>query len=557
MPKFLVTAPDGSQYEVNAPEGATEADAIDYIRKTASPKVRAIDAPSDPTGSFLENALAGGGKALTDLYRGGKQILGVGDQDALQAEIDESKRLDAPLMATGGGIVGNIAGNVAATAVPGGVAAKGMMAFPKVAAIMQSLLAARPIATAAALGAGTGAVTGALEPVETGGSRAGNAALGATVGAAGGLIPGVLSRVVKPQTGAAQQALLDEGVRLTPGQILGGAFKTAEEKAVSIPVLGHFIKSAQQRGMDDFNRAGFNRALAPIGQKVGPKFNIGREGVAEVADRIGAVYDDVLDRIGRVDIDPAFHGEVNKVVSMAAADMGEANTKQLQAIIKTRVLDEMTPAGTMSAETMKKAESELGRRAAGFMSSADENQRQLGAALREVQASLRRNVERSAGPDLAAELQGANKAWASFVRIQDAAGRIGAVDGVFTPAQLTSAVRKGDKSVRHGAFAKGDALMQDLADSGKGVMGSTVNNSGTTDRMLLAGLAGGGYMLPAETVAGILAGSAAYSRPAQAMIRMLLTERPELAGPLAEILKLGAPAGGVASGLLAPSLTGP
>ena len=33
MAKFIVTAPDGSEYEVDAPEGATEKDAIDFLTK--------------------------------------------------------------------------------------------------------------------------------------------------------------------------------------------------------------------------------------------------------------------------------------------------------------------------------------------------------------------------------------------------------------------------------------------------------------------------------------------------------------------------------------------
>ena len=33
MPKFNVTAPDGTIYSVNAPDGATEDDAIAYIQR--------------------------------------------------------------------------------------------------------------------------------------------------------------------------------------------------------------------------------------------------------------------------------------------------------------------------------------------------------------------------------------------------------------------------------------------------------------------------------------------------------------------------------------------
>jgi hypothetical protein len=60
--------------------------------------------------SGTDKFLAGTGKAFSDLYQGGKQAFGFGDQ----AEIDAAKKRDAPLMNTGAGIAGNITGNVAA-----------------------------------------------------------------------------------------------------------------------------------------------------------------------------------------------------------------------------------------------------------------------------------------------------------------------------------------------------------------------------------------------------------------------------------------------------------
>ena len=50
MPKFIVTAPDGSKYEVNAPDGATEMDAIDYVRKNPAvgPNAKAAEGPWTP-----------------------------------------------------------------------------------------------------------------------------------------------------------------------------------------------------------------------------------------------------------------------------------------------------------------------------------------------------------------------------------------------------------------------------------------------------------------------------------------------------------------------------
>lgn len=558
MATYVITSPDGKQsFEVTAPDSASPDEVMAYAAKNM--RTPAQTPGFDPTegNSFLENVAIGGGKALTDIYRGGKQILGVGDQAQLQREVDEAKRLDAPIMLTGGGIVGNLAGNIAATAVPGGLVAKGALAIPRLGAALEALLAARPVASAIGAGAGTGAAAGALEPVATGDSRVSNAAIGAGLGAAGGALPGVLSRVVKPQLGADEQALLNAGVRLTPGQVMGGMFKRAEDAATSLPVIGDFIKGAQSRTLADFNRAGFNRALAPIGERVAPNFNIGREGVAAVEAKIGAAYDRVLDKIKRVDIDDGFSEEVGKIVGMIP-ELGEQAASQFGAILKNRVFDKITEAGTMSAETMKSVESELGRQASRFTSSADANQRGLGSALREVQASLRRNVQRSAGPELAGELQNANTAWANFTRLQDASGRVGAAEGVFTPAHLLSAVRSQDKSVRKGAFTRGDALMQDLADSGKNVLPSSVPDSGTASRLLTGGglLAAGHFLEPTTLGLGAL-GMGAYAGPGRSLLRALITKRPEGAATLADILRYGAMPGGVTAGATAPLLAWP
>lgn len=53
MPKFVVTAPDGKEYEVNAPEGASEQQIIDYVRNNyagAAAPAPAAAAPSEAPG---------------------------------------------------------------------------------------------------------------------------------------------------------------------------------------------------------------------------------------------------------------------------------------------------------------------------------------------------------------------------------------------------------------------------------------------------------------------------------------------------------------------------
>jgi hypothetical protein len=49
-----------------------------------------------------------------------------------------------------------------------------------------------------------------------------------------------------------------------------------------------------------------------------------------------------------------------------------------------------------------------------------------------------------------------------------------------------------DPSKGKRAYAQGKAMMQDLSDSGRSVLGQTVPDSGTTGRALTAGLALGG-----------------------------------------------------------------
>ena len=87
-----------------------------------------------------------------------------------------------------------------------------------------------------------------------------------------------------------------------------------------------------------------------------------------------------------------------------------------------------------------------------------------------------------------------------------AASSVAAKDGVFTPAQLHAAVKAKDKSMDKGAFARGNALMQDLSSAGKNVLPSNIPDSGTAGR-LLANMA-------AHPISGML--TAAASIPAMA-----------------------------------------
>lgn len=349
-------------------------------------------------------------------------------------------------------------------------------------------------------GSGLGAASSALTPVYDApdeaafwAEKAKQTGAGAAFGAATG---GILGAIGRTAPSAQSKALADAGVRVTPGRSAGGATQRLEEGAESIPIVGDMIRGKHLQAVQDFNRATFDKVLEPIGEKLAPGV-LGRQAVKETRKKISAAYESALDQIRRVDLDKQFSDEGTKVAGMTA-ELGESAQKQFRAILKNRVFDKITPAGTMSAETMKAVDSDLGRLAWNYKKSQDPNMQGLGDAIFEIQGSLRRNVERSAGPELAGKVRAANAAWAQWVRVADASSRAGSKEGIFSPAALRGAVAKADKR----KFREGGALMQKWAEDAEAVLGPKVPDSGTPYR--LAGMSGLGGMLldPSIAVAG-------------------------------------------------------
>lgn len=141
-----------------------------------------------PVGRFV----AGYGKAGADLVRGAGQLVGLESR----ADVAESRRLDAPLMATTGGKVGNVTGNVAALAP----------------------VAMVPGANTIAGGAGIGALTGLLEPSTSTGETLKNVAA-AAVG--GGAVPTLVKALRTAR--AAAEPFYEAGKNAIVGRALNQA----------------------------------------------------------------------------------------------------------------------------------------------------------------------------------------------------------------------------------------------------------------------------------------------------------------------------------------------
>jgi hypothetical protein len=408
----------------------------------------------------------------------------------------------------------------------------------------------------AATGAALGAANGALTPVNNvqskpsgvtdlvTGQNTGNdfwsqklnqIGLGALAGGLAAPVANMAGRAIAGAGGAAQRMLADAGVTMTPGQILGGALARTEEKLSSVPVLGDFIKNAQQRSVQSFNNATYNQVLAPLGQRY--EGQAGTEGVEAVRQQISHAYDSALSRMNFTARDPQFNADITNLGSMAA-NLPTAQAQTFANVLRTQIFGKLGPQGTMDGQALKGVQSELSRIARGYAGDPSFDNRQLGAAIGEIRNAVDASLARTNPEAAVQQLNNANTAYANYVRLRSAAGSMGAGNngGVFTAGQLNSAVRANDRSTGKGAFATGNALMQDFSTAGQDVLGSKYPNSGTPGRsaMMLAipALAGHAFLPPAAIPAVAAAGGLAalpYTGVGGRIAQSILMSRPAAA----------------------------
>ena len=377
---------------------------------------------------------------------------------------------------------------------------------------------------AAAMGPVAGTIAGSVVMPTTGDNFWMDKGKQALTGAAVGVGTKALGSLFAPEIRPAAQNLADRGVKLTPGMMGGKFAKEVEDKATSIPGTGNAIASGQRTAVESFNRAVYDEVLSPIGLKYAGK-EIGYAGVNKVDDMLGAAYDKLLPKL-QFRADGQLVSDLNSNLSPILASMAEPQRKQFIKIFETYVDARLLKGGgAVGGEVFKKVESEISAKARQYSISSIASEQDIGTALTEVKRALRDNLER-ANPAHAGELQPLNAAYARYVRLQGAAAKRVSSEGVFTPGDLAGAVKQADTSVRKGQFARGDALMQDLATDAQNVMGNSYPNSGTTGRLLQAtpqGLVAGMATLPA---------AAPYSKLGLSLMNLWATPGPvrQLAG---------------------------
>jgi hypothetical protein len=410
---------------------------------------------------------------------------------------------------------------------------------------------------AAGAGAATGAGMSALQPVDNPegnywDDKKAQVETGGMFGAVTGPLGYLAGRMIAPRVAPEVRTLAQEGVELTPGQLMGGVVQRVESGARGLPFIGDPIVAAQNRSLQSFNRAAGNRVLAPLGETLPDTAPAGREMIGFLQQRVSQAYDDALLRVQPFLPDNQFGQDI---AAVGQQFMTPESRNTFLRYVQDRIISRFQ-GGPLDGPTYQTIRSDLGRQASNHLASSAVAEREIGEGLIGLQRAVDALMARQ-NPAAAPQIMSANAAYSTLQRLNAASGSVGAVDGVFSPAQLQNAVRTQDRSVRRNAFARGDAPLQDLSDAGRGVIPNTVADSGTGFRGGLIGLMGGAAAgVSPMTGAALLGGTAAaYSDPARrALTALMLTPRPYSARVVGDALAYsgGAVATPLAASMLAP-----
>ena len=537
--KFKVKHKDGYTVEVDLPENATD----DEIKAAAekktsggvmSPKERrdfigggtlqfgpydtGIDTPQ-----WLDEGLAGVGRRMTEIG-----TLGTHKPDPLA-----DKLLDDSIPA----MVGGAATDIGALAF-GGSALKAGSAIPKIGGALNSIGTA--LTTTKKLAPGVAAATAygaATEPNRAAGG------IGAGIGQSIGFgLPKLAGKVVAPKVKSAAQSMIKKGGTPTPGEMFGGTVQRFEDAATSVPIVGDAIKSAKGRSLAKFSRDQVDDALSVIGKKLDDGVPAGRDAIAKADDIISKGYNETLEKMDVV-VDQQFADELAKITEMAG-DLPERELKAFQVMMRDKILKPFdNPNQMLLGRTFKEVDSGIREM---YKKSQKESQsiyvNKLGDAQRSVHLALK-NLGKRQHPELGAKLDALDVSYAKMGRIWEAAGKVGAHDGVFTPAHLLAATKKqtGKK-----AFAEGKGFNQKEIEAARDMLAQKIPDSGTVPRAIMNTAAmGGAAMIDPAIAGGALLGAAAYTKPGQKAVTNILGNRAPWAAGARQGLEYMAPYSGL------------
>lgn len=457
-------------------------------------QMRADDAKTyAPTGSFMENALAGAGSTYANVGRSLGQAIG----KVSTADVEEARLRDAPLMDTWGGMLGAAAPEVIASAIPAGAVTRGARALG-----LGRTAARRGIAEAIGQTAAAGTIA-AARPVGEGESRLGNAAFDATVAAPLALGSSAVRAVTRgplrdapEQVQRATRSADDLGVPYTiediqPKGSVSSVVKSATDRILPFS-RGPRVQTAQGRALtksvlsevgivgDSFDDATMRAAKDEI---VGTIDDIARNHSAKLdaqtALRAAQWLDDMEINAG---IDPA---QVNKFRNLFRAyartenQFGEIPGERYQQF-RTRIREQAD----------KQTDTNLKR------------------AYEEFDDIVLDSMERHLPADVLPKYRQARYRYAFLRNVVEPLAEENLAQGTASPASIARRVKQFDEEIAYGnrpntrrIAEAADLVKSKIPDSGTAQRTMVQNSLGQVGKAAAVGAAGGavGHMFPTST----------------------------------------------------------
>jgi hypothetical protein len=401
-------------------------------RKAALPQslanIEADQKSYSPTAgmSGAETFRAGAGKAFVDIGRGAGQLVGAVPSDGA------SRTLDAPLMATTAGKVGNFAGNVALAApaafVPG----------------------ANTVAGAGVVGAGLGL----LQPAESAKERLTNTALGGAFGAGGqalGKLGGqALGKVAARRAATAAEQQAENSVRdgiLKEARALG--YKAPPATVNQTSTVARTVESlAGKDAMKQTSAVGNQKVTNRL---VREEFGLPKAAPLRIAtlkgirEKAGGVYKAVKDT-GEIVTDDAYLTDLADLTRSADElandfpDLNFAGSAEVQALQKGLTQERFSANGAL--EAIKKLRNDASKNLAWNVD--DPSKKALGMAQREaagiVEEQVMRHLTAIGKPELAGQFDKARQTIAKTYSVQAA---LNDSTGNVVAGKLSAQLRKG------------------------------------------------------------------------------------------------------------------
>jgi hypothetical protein len=431
------------------------------------------------------NAAAAFGKSVMDTVRGTGQLIApfwdahaktynklTGDNATMPSQAlgltagdaDIVKERDLPLMGTAEGMMGNMTGIVAQSAVPSSRVAKGAQAIEaaaregrKGAVALNRMLPTGQTGQGALVGGGFNLT----QPVGSDETRGTNVGLGVIGGGAGGGISGALQGLFRPAGETATKAVRDladrahaMGIDLRAAQVSDSPWLRWATTALDhLPFNNnHAFSEAQHK---QFNKV-ISRTMGESSDDAGHALKEARKNLSKVYDDVKAKYD--------LQVEPWHVDELKHILKTFMpkdTTPSQAQSTQLKALMRS-IVNRTDPQGVITGLEYKSLRSKIGEMA----NKAEDPEFRM--ALKEYQAVLDRAFKSGLTPEDAKLIDLNDKQWGNMRVFEDIAPKNAGDDFDFNGLSRVMTAR-GQKNAanRHAYhYGLGDQTLPDIGKIG-------------------------------------------------------------------------------------------